>query len=274
MKYSWLASVTMAAACTQPPVDEPLPEPPAGDWRLTWSDEFDGAANTGPDPRKWAYDIGGGGWGNQQLEFNTDQVANAHHDGAGHLRITALKQRYGSNDYTSARIRTSASFAQTYGRFEARLKLPTGAGIWPAFWLLGSNFASAGWPGCGELDIMELRGSEPGVTHGSAHGPGYSGGNPKTASYALPGGASFNDGFHVFAIEWAPGEVHWFLDDHHFHAITEATMAAEHRWVFDHDMFVILNLAVGGWFGGAVDDAVFPQTMMVDWVRAHERIAP
>ena len=260
-----------AAACTQPPVDEPLPDPPGGTWRMTWSDEFDGAADSPPDPSRWRYDIGGGGWGNDQLEFNTDQLSNSHLDGQGHLLITAMKQPYGGNDYTSARLRTEGLLDQKYGRFEARIKLPTGAGLWPAFWLLGSNHASVGWPECGELDIMEARGSEPAINHGSAHGPGYSGNNPKSASFTLDG-TSFADDFHVFTLEWGPGEAHWFVDGDHYHALRAIDMPADQRWVFDDGpMFVILDLAVGGWFGGEVDDSIFPRTMVVDYVRAWER---
>jgi beta-glucanase (GH16 family) len=264
----------LLAACTRLPVDDELPPPPSGTWQLTWSDELDGAAGTPPDPTRWRYDLGGHGWGNGQLEFNTDQLANARHDGDGHLVITALRQDYAGNRYTSARIRTEGLFDQRYGRFEARLRLPRGAGIWPAFWLLGTSYPSVGWPDCGELDVMELRGSEPAVVHGSAHGPGYSGGNPKTARYTLPEG-TFADGFHVFAIEWSPGEVHWFVDDEHYHAIRAADMPPEQRWVYDDGpMFVILNVAVGGWFGGEVDDAIFPQAMTVDYVRVYRRAAP
>jgi beta-glucanase (GH16 family) len=266
-----LAILFAAAACTQPPVDEPLPDPPVNGWQMIWADEFDGPANTQPDPAKWRYDLGGGGWGNGQLEFNTDQLANAHLDGSGQLVITAIKQPYGGNEYTSARLRTEGLLDQKYGKFEARIKLPTGGGLWPAFWLLGSTHTSRGWPECGELDIMEARGSEPEVNHGSAHGPGYSGGNPKTAAYTLDAG-SFADGFHVFTLEWSPGEVHWFVDGNHYHALRAVDMPPDQRWVFDDgSMFMILDLAVGGWFGGEVDDSVFPQSMVVDYVRVYER---
>jgi len=270
---SWLVRIPAlaTAACTVQPVDDELPSPPSGGWQLVWSDEFDGAAGTPPDRGKWTYDLGGHGWGNGQLEFNTDQLANAHHDGAGSLLITALRQRYHSNEYTSARLHTAGHLDQAYGRFEARIKLPAGQGIWPAFWLLGSNFPSAGWPGCGELDIMEARGSEPAINHGSAHGPGYSGGNPRTAQYRLGGGRTFHDDFHVFSLEWSPGEVHWFVDGNHYHAITAATMAPGHAWVFDHAMFVILDVAVGGQFVGKVDDSVLPQSMYIDYVRVYQR---
>jgi len=272
MKALYPALALAAAACTQPPVDEPLPDPPSGTWQMTWSDEFDGPANTAPDPTKWKHDIGGGGWGNDELEFNTDQLSNAHLDGNGGLVITAQLQDYGGNDYTTARLTTEGILDQRYGRFQARIKLPEGAGLWPAFWLLGSSFNTVGWPGCGELDIVEQRGSEPGVAHGSAHGPGYSGSNPKTATYTLADGASFADDFHLFTIEWSPGEVHWFVDDAHYHAVRAADMPDGQPWVFDNGpMFVILDLAVGGWFGGEVDDSVFPRSMVVDYVRVYER---
>jgi beta-glucanase (GH16 family) len=271
--YRCLLLVALSAACTQPPVDDPLPTPPVvGNWRQTWSDDFDGPANTAPDRSKWAYDIGGHGWGNRQLEFDTDQLSNAHLDGDGALVITAIKQKYGNNEYTSARLRTQDRFQQRYGRFEARMRLPEGAGLWPAFWLLGSNLASAGWPACGELDVMEHRGREPGTIHGSAHGPGYSGDNPKTDSYTLPAGDSFADDYHVFAIEWSPDEVHWFVDKAHYHALRADSMPSGQPWVFDGPMFMIVNLAVGGWFGGDVDDAIFPRSMQVDYVRAYEAI--
>jgi beta-glucanase (GH16 family) len=279
--HRWLAVATglvlgAAAGCTQEPVDDPLPMPPPVDgWRLTFEDNFDGEAGAAIDTTKWSHDVGGHGWGNQQLEFNTDRTANAQHDGDGKLVIAALKQQLGANEYTSARLRTQGKFDQAYGRFEARVKLPEGQGLWPAFWMLSTKYNTVGWPECGELDIMEVRGSEPGVVHGSAHGPGYSGGNPKSDSYTLPGGKSFSDDFHVFSLEWSPGEVHWFVDGNHYHAIEKSELGPGQRWVYDdNSMFVILNVAVGGWFGGDVDPSVFPQTMEVDYVRVYEAAAP
>jgi beta-glucanase (GH16 family) len=264
-----------AAGCTQPPVDDPLPTPPDEEWRLTFEDNFDGEAGAPIDFEKWTHDVGGHGWGNQQLEFNTDRTENARHDGNGKLIISALKQEFANNDYTSARLRTQGKFEQAYGRFEARLKLPEGAGLWPAFWMLSTKFNTVGWPQCGELDIMEFRGSELGTVHGSAHGPGYSGGNPKTDSYTLPGGKSFSDDFHVFSLEWSPGEVHWFVDGNHYHAITADGLGVGQEWVYDDNpMFLIMNVAVGGWFGGEVDPSVFPQRMEVDYVRVYEATEP
>jgi beta-glucanase (GH16 family) len=270
MKSVVLGLGVFMVACTQPPVDAPLPDPPVVDgWTLTWNDEFDGNAGTAPDASKWNHDVGGGGWGNDQLEFNTDSLDNAALDGDGHLVITTIKQQFGANDYTSARLQTRGKLDQQYGRFEARIKLPTGPGMWPAFWLLGSSIDSVGWPECGELDIMEARGSEPATNHGSAHGPGYSGNNPHSAPYTLDDG-SFHDDFHVFSIEWSPGEAHWFVDGDHYHAVTLDTMPDGQRWVFDGSMFIILDAAVGGWFGGDVDDGIFPQQMVVDYVRAYQ----
>jgi beta-glucanase (GH16 family) len=271
--YLALIVASGLTACTKPPVDEELPPPPPVDgWQLTWSDEFDGDADSLPLSDHWSYNLGAGGWGNEQLEFNTDQRSNAHLDGDGHLLITALKQEYSGAHYTSARLTSEGHFDQKYGKFEARIRLPEGQGLWPAFWLLGSDHASVGWPECGELDIMEARGSEPEINHGSAHGPGYSGANPHSAAYELDSG-TFADDFHVFTIEWSQGEVHWFVDGVHYHALKVAQMPPDQRWVFDDGpMFVILDLAVGGWFGGEVDDSIFPQTMELDYVRAYEAV--
>ena len=154
--------------------------PPAGGWTLAWSDEFDGPAGSTVDATRWAFDVGGGGWGNQELETYTDRPRNAHKDGHGVLVIDVLRESHAGADgiareYTSARLKTQGHFAQAYGRFEARLRLPRGQGIWPAFWMLGSDITTAGWPACGEIDIMENIGREAAITHGTVHGPGYSG---------------------------------------------------------------------------------------------------
>ena len=163
-------AVTLLVACNQIPVDEEFPE--TGTWELVWGDEFNGALGSPPDPGKWVHNIGGHGWGNQSLEYDTDRVENAQLDGDGNLVITARQEAYEDNWYTSARLVTEGKFARTYGRFEARLKLPTGRGLWPAFWLLGSNYREVGWPASGEMDVMEHRGSTPSLIWGSAHGPG------------------------------------------------------------------------------------------------------
>jgi beta-glucanase (GH16 family) len=250
-------------------------------YTLRWADEFDGPAGSAPDQSRWNYDIGGGGWGNNELETYTSRTENAFLDGGGNLVIKAIKERFTGTDgirreYTSARLLTKGKFTQRYGRIEARLKVPFGQGIWPAFWMLGADVDTVSWPGCGEIDIMENVGREPFTTHSSLHGPGYSGGSPLTAVYTLPGGARFADDFHTFAVEWEPAAIRFFVDGNLFQTRTPADAAGK-RWVFDHPFFIILNVAVGGGFPGNPDDTTtFPQTMTVDYVRvyADDRFAP
>lgn len=242
-------------------------------WVATMADEFDGAEGTAPNSEIWTYDIGGDGWGNGQLEFNTDRIENASLDGNGHLRIVAREESYMGNDYTSARIKTQGLFQQKYGRFEARMKLPAGQGLWPAFWMLGANFPEVGWPECGEIDIMEFRGQEPDTVHATLHGPEYSGADPISQDLTLPGGQTFSDDFHVFAVEWDPGRIAFYVDSEAYPtAITSSAVTARGDWVFNHDFFILLNLAVGGGYVGPVGpDTVFPAEMLVDYVRVFER---
>jgi len=259
-----LAAMLPVAGCTRPS------SPDAVRWELVWSDEFEGAAGSAPDPAKWDYDIGTD-WGNAQLEYDTDRPENVSLDGAGHLAITAREEPWLGRDYTSGRIHTNGHFAQQGGRFEARIRLPVGRGIWPAFWLLGGNFASVGWPACGEIDIMEYRGQEPRVLHGSLHGPGYSGGNALTSRFELSGGG-FNWDFHVFAVEWTDDQITWIVDDTRYLTIRRGDLPQGGAWVFAHPFFIILNVAVGGHFVGSPDaTTAFPQTMLVDWVRVYRR---
>jgi beta-glucanase (GH16 family) len=243
------------------------------DWELVWEDEFEGPAGQSPNSSNWRFDIGTGsgtGWGNAQLEYDTNRPENVSLDGNGYLAITAREESYLGEDYTSGRINTNEFFSQTYGRFEARIHLPIGQGIWPAFWLLGADFKTVTWPGCGEIDIMEYRGQEPNILHGSLHGPGYSGGSAITSRYELPGGAGFNADFHIFGVEWYSDRVTWYVDDVRYLTITPRDLPAGASWVFDHPFFVILNVAVGGHFVGAPDaTTTFPQTMLVDWVRVY-----
>lgn len=243
-------------------------------WVLTMADEFDGAEGTQPDPEIWTYDIGGDGWGNGQLEFDTNRVENVSLDGNGNLRIVAREESYMGNDYTSGRIKTQALFEQKYGRFEARIKLPAGQGIWPAFWMLGSDFEEIGWPQCGEIDIMEFRGQQTDLVHGSLHGPGYSGAEPITGSLRLPDGESFTDEFHVFAVDWDPGQIRFWVDSKVYQTVTTARVSGLGDWVFDQPFFILLNVAVGGGFVGPVGrDTEFPVEMLVDYVRVYERAA-
>jgi len=234
---------------------------------LVEADEFetDGAPNSD----MWSYDIGTGieGWGNEELQYYTDRPENVIVQD-GMLKITARKEAYMGSAYTSARITTKGKVDQKYGRFEARIKLPWGRGLWPAFWLLGSNIEEVGWPQCGEIDIMEYRGQEPTKMHGSVHGPGYSALDAITKSYELSNDR-FDTGFHVFGIEWGPDYINYYVDDVLYNQITPSDVTGE--WVYDHPFYIILNVAVGGTFVGFPNDETeFPQTMLVDYVRIYE----
>jgi beta-glucanase (GH16 family) len=248
-------------------------------WTLAWSDEFNGAAGSAVDGTKWILETGGGshGWGNRERQYYTNTTKNAAMDGAGNLVITAYRESpgkkyrcwYGECRYTSARLKTQGRFEQAYGRFEARLKLPYGQGLWPAFWMLGGNINTAGWPACGEIDIMENIGREPASVHGTIHGPGYSGAKGIGAPYSLTSGA-FGDAFHVFAVEWEPNRIRWYVDGQLYQTRTPADLPAGSAWVFDRPFFMLLNVAVGGYWPGDPDTTtVFPQKMYVDYVRVY-----
>lgn len=236
-------------------------------WQLVWSDDFEGPAGQLPDASKWAFDLGtgDGGWGNAELQSYTNNPANISKDGQGNLVITALRN---GNSFTSARIKTQGLFAQRYGRFETRLKTPYGPGLWPAFWLLGENIETVGWPQCGEIDIMELRGQEPSVIHGSIHGPGYSGGNPITKGFGLINGR-FDTDYHIFAIEWDKDKIDFFVDDYLYQRIERSDVPGE--WVYDHPFFILLNVAVGGnYVGFPTPQTPFPQRMIIDYVKVYQ----
>ncbi len=246
-------------------------------WVLAWSDEFETADGSAPDPVRWTLLEGGDGWGNEEREYYTSDPDNVHIEG-GALMITALKDGkghscwYGPCQYTSARLHTKGKLQRQHGRFEARIQVPRGKGIWPAFWLLGSNIDDVGWPTCGEIDIMENLGSEPGIAHGSLHGPGYSAGAALTDLYTLPDGAAFADASHVFAVEWEPQVVRFYVDGTLYETRTPADLPAGGQWVFEQPFFVLLNLAVGGqWPGDPDGSTTFPQSMKIDYVRLYER---
>ena len=242
-------------------------EPPE-EYGLIWQDEFEGLAGQLPDPAKWVSDVGTD-WGNAQLEFDTDRAENVSLDGDGNLAITARRENFGGQEYTSGRIKTKGLFEQTHGRFEARIKLPVGQGIWPAFWMLGGNIDEVHWPQCGEIDIMEYRGHEPRVLHGTLHGPGHFGDNSISRKHVL-GQGGFNLGFHEFAVEWEEGSITWFVDGYAFHTATQADLPHGATWVYNRPFFILLNVAVGGrWPGSPDGTTVFPQTMLVDFVRVY-----
>ncbi|MEL6821525.1 MAG: glycoside hydrolase family 16 protein [Calditrichota bacterium] len=239
-----------------------------GDLQLVWEDDFSGPIGQLPDTSVWNFDIGTG-WGNNQLEFDTDRPTNASLDGQGNLLIIAREESFQGSNYTSARITTANKFTKKFGRIEARIQLPWGQGIWPAFWLLGENFGSVGWPQCGEIDIMEYRGQEPSIVHATVHGPGYSAGGGVTRSYTLPN-SRFDTGFHIFAIEWNENSIDWYVDDKLYHRVTPDDVNG--AWVFNQPFFIILNVAVGGGYVGPPDaTTVFPQTMVIDYVRVYDK---
>ena len=259
------------------------PQPADRAWKLVWKDEFSGTNGSAVDASKWVSETGGGGWGNNELEYYTKRLDNAYQQD-GNLVIKVLQEKYTGDDgvtrnYTSARLKTLGKFSQTYGRFEARIKIPRGQGLWPAFWMLGTDIEKPGWPGCGEIDIMENIGKEPALVHGTIHGPGYSGGHGIGAPYALPAALPadqrFADDFHLFAVEWEANVIRFYVDDHLYATRTPADLPKGAKWVYDHPFFVLLNVAVGGdWPGSPDASSEFPQTMLVDYVRVYERAKP
>jgi beta-glucanase (GH16 family) len=264
------AAALVATALTVPLAAGPASAAPAPG-PLVWSDEFNGPSGSAVDQSKWRFDIGGSGWGNNEQQYYTNSTRNAAMDGAGNLVITARRENpsnfqchYGTCQYTSARLLTAATFTRTYGRFEARMKIPRGQGIWPAFWMLGTP---VNWPTSGEIDIMENIGREPNQVHGTIHGPGYSGAEGIGAGYSI--GSPFADGFHTFAVDWSPNLLVWYVDGNEYQRRTPADLGGD-RWVFDHAFFMIMNVAVGGYWPGYPDgSSTYPQTMTVDYVRAY-----
>ncbi len=253
------ASALLVAACGS--------SDPAPARTLVWEDNFDGPAGQLPNASNWGFDVGTD-WGNAQLEYDTDRASNASLDGNGNLAIVARQETFQNRSYTSARITTEGKREFRYGRISARIKLPVGQGIWPAFWLLGSNITTVGWPQSGEIDVMEYRGQEPRVVLGSVHGPGYSGGNAITRRYEMQQ-ARFDDDFHEFTIEWSESRIDFFVDETLYHTVRRGDVNGE--WVFNQPFYIILNVAVGGTFVGAPNAQTrFPQTMLVDWVRVYQ----
>jgi len=271
---------TSAPAVHRPPRPQTRQSPPASvssRWSLTWSDEFNAPDNSTPDSSKWTYDLGGAGWGNQELETYTSRPQNAqiHH---GNLVITARKEDFTGSDgiprnYTSARLKTQYRFSQAYGRFEARIKLPRGQGIWPAFWLLGDDIDRVDWPQCGEIDIMENIGREPTLNNGSLHASTFSGPtSDATKTTPLPDGRALADDFHIYAIEWEPDVVRFYLDDNNYATFLKSDWPPAGQWTFDHPFFILLNVAVGGAWPGSPDSTTqFPQQMLVDYVRVYSK---
>jgi len=274
-----LLALSLLACAQAPPAPVTTSPPVTPDrWKLVFQDEFDGPDGTLPDPARWAFEMGGQGWGSQEREYYLNGTENAFQQG-GFLHLVARKGGsvealdcwYGPCIYSSARLKTKGKFAFTYGKVSARLQVPKGQGIWPAFWLLGANIDGVGWPSCGELDVMEVVGKEPRVAHGTIHGPGYSGANGPSSSWS-PDRGEVGDDFHVFALDWEPKRLRFFVDGELYATRTPKDLPAGERWVFDHDFFILLNLAVGGGWPGDPDASTkFPAELLVDWVRVEVR---
>jgi beta-glucanase (GH16 family) len=228
-------------------------------WVQTWADEFDGNSVDGS---KWGIDVATGGFGNNELEYYTNRQENVRVEG-GNLIITARREDYGGAQYTSGKLTTAGHFTTIYGKFEMRAKIPTGQGIWPAFWMLGENIGQVGWPACGEIDIMEHIGKEYGTVHGSTHGVG-------TDHTGGTNNGDIHNNFHTFAANWQPDHIDFLIDDNVYYTVQKSWGG---DWPFDHtQMFIILNLAVGGnWPGNPDGSTQFPQEFVIDYVRVFEQ---
>ncbi len=258
----------------------------AQNWTLIWSDEFNGASGAYPDASKWNYDTGNNnGWGNGELEIycapgsNTAPCAasqpNAYQDGNGDLVIHARKDS--SGQWTSARLKTLGKFQFQYGRVEARMKLPVGDGLWPAFWMLGANINSVGWPQTGEDDILEwVQSYGPNTTSSTTHGPGYSGGNGIGARYTFPNGGRVDDAaYHVYGLIWSPNLLQYYRDStsNIFLTISPSTIPAGTQWVYNNPFFILLNFAIGsGGFPGPTDGSTpSSANTLIDYVRVYQQ---
>jgi beta-glucanase (GH16 family) len=252
-------------------------------WQLVWSDEFNQPDGSSPNPTNWTFETGNnGGWGNNELEYYTSRTNNARIEN-GQLVITAIQESFGGQNYTSARMKTQGLQSWTYGRMEASIKIPRGQGLWPAFWMLGTNIGppGVGWPTCGEIDIMENIGktnnNEQAKAYGTIHGPqgggDYNGGAGVGGTYTLPGGGALADNFHLYAIEWTTNQIKWFVDSNLYFTATPASLPGGSTWVFTAPQFILLNVAVGGNFPGNPSNyTVFPQQMLVDYVRVYTQV--
>lgn len=256
------------STATPAPTPIPSPTPAAWDlegWNIVWHDEFDGSELN---RENWNFDIGGNGWGNAEWEMYTDKPENVRvEDGLLVIEAHEDPTLPGGRPYSSARIKTQKLHSWQYGRIEARMKLPYGQGIWPAFWMLGDG--NKGWPHSGEIDILEFIGREPNTIYATVHAPGYSGGDGVGGSLTVAEG-TLKDDFHVYAIEWEENEIRWYFDEQEYFKLTPGDVPDE--WIFDHPFYIIMNLAVGGrWPGYPDETTTFPQQLLVDYVRVYQR---
>lgn len=230
---------------------------------LLFSDEFNTPG--APDSSKWSYDIGSGGWGNSESEYYTNRTDNAKVEG-GYLKIIAQKESYQGSEYTSARLKTQNKFNFKYGKVEVRAKLPAGGGTWPAIWMLGSNITSVGWPASGEIDIMEHIGNDLGRIHGSIHTPSSFGATVNTSTKLV---SDVSTAFHVYGVTWSPESIEFTIDEVVFYTYNPSAKNSN-TWPFDANQFIILNVAMGGNFGGSIDPNFSQATMEIDYVRVYQ----
>jgi beta-glucanase (GH16 family) len=238
-------------------------------YELIWSDEFNGADGSLVDSEKWVVETGNNrGWGNNELQYYTDSPENCRIQD-GNLVIVAIQEVKEGFQYTSARIKTMGKFEFQYGKVEMRAKLPQGMGIWPAFWMLGSDIEVNPWPQCGEIDIMEHIGRMPGVIHGTAHGPEYNGN--MGIGNSVMSESSIYENLHTYAVEWDSDSIRWYFDDVQYHQIIREKLPTTYTWVFDKNFFLLVNLAVGGnWPQNPNDTTVFPQAYTIDYIRVYQ----
>jgi beta-glucanase (GH16 family) len=244
---------------------------------LVWSDDFAGPAGSAPDSSKWSYDLGAWGASDNVLETDTDSSANVSQDGQGHLAVVARRQTVTgpdgvTRDYTSARVETGGLYSFQYGRIEARMWVPAGAGLWPQLWMLGDNMSSVGWPACGEIDIMEMVDQDARTAYGTIHGPL----TDSPSDYAIQGqtsaSASLAGGFHTYGVIWQPGRITWTLDGVQYASVSRSQLTSQQTWPFDSQRFhLVLDLSVGGdWAGPPNASTAFPATLLVDWIHVYQ----
>ncbi|SDM98445.1 glycoside hydrolase family 16 protein [Streptomyces wuyuanensis] len=275
-----VAALTVALSWAPGSAAAPAPSDGPSVQAVNFEDTFDGPAGSAVNGSRWQIETGDN-VNNHERQYYTAGNANAALNGQGQLVITARRENpgnyqcwYGRCEYTSARLNTAGRFTATYGHVEARLKVPRGQGMWPAFWMLGNDIGDVGWPASGEIDIMENVGFEPGTVHGTIHGPGYFGSGGIGAAYSLPNGQAFADAFHTFAVDWTPDSITWSVDGNVYQRRTPADLGGR-QWVFNKPFFLILNLAVGGYWPGDPDGStVFPQQLVVDHVRVSTSDSP
>jgi beta-glucanase (GH16 family) len=274
-------SLALQSGCSQPPEQSGTDYwagPQGSSWQPLLVEEFDGPAGSAPNPATWNVEVDDSPF-NQEKQAYTSRPSNVSLDGAGHLALTAQREALGASDlasalpYTSGRVNTKGLVTPQYGRIEARIKVPAGKGLWPAFWLLGQDVDTVGWPKCGEVDIFELGGSQPARITGSLHAPGYFAGSALHDRFTKEAG-TFADDYHVYALEWAADGMRWLVDEQPYGWRTPKGLQSLYQtWAFDHPMFIILNLAVGGIYDGDPNAATpMPSTLLVDYVKVSKLV--